>query len=170
MDGHLEDDGLQEILLQAFAPRPKPTRRPSAAAKGIARLAGLLAGSRRESLRDEWEAHLAGQTGAGLPRIEAITAALGFVAAAIHVRLQDLADLAWCPVDAVISSRELSNLAVAVPTLATAVVSIHGQGLYGIVSNADNIIAGAGAAYGLIRVGRWWRQVQPPKRKKREDG
>jgi hypothetical protein len=34
-------------------------------------------------------------------------------------------------------------------------------------SRPTTIIAVADAPYTLIRAGRWWRQLQPPKRKKR---
>jgi hypothetical protein len=89
------------------------------------------------------------------------------VCAAIRYRLQDAADLLWRPVDAVLASRELSNLIVMLATLIVAVISIHGAGLYGLVSNLSNVAVVWGAAYGTIRLSRWWRDVKPPEHKPR---
>ena len=65
----------------------------------------------------EWCAHLAGETGAGLPEGRQVREAAGFVLAAMRCRFQDLADLLWQPVDALLASRELSSLVVLLPTL-----------------------------------------------------
>jgi len=81
--------------------------------------------------------------------------------------LRKLSKLVWRPVDAVLASREFSNLVVLIVTLATAVISIHGNGLYGLVSNLANTAVAWGATFGLIHVGREWRDVKPPKRKPR---
>jgi hypothetical protein len=87
--------------------------------------------------------------------------ALGFVVAAGRYRLQDAANLAWIPVDAVLRSRPLSNLVVWVPTAAAAATLFRHDGTAGVVEGAGSIVAIGGALYALIRVGRWWRGVKP---------
>lgn len=131
-------------------------------------IAVFLAGHKRaDAIREEWRDHLSGTTGQGFPVERQAREAAGFVCAAVRYRLQDAADLAWRPVDAALASRELSNLIVMVTTLSVAVISIHGAGVYGLVSNLSNVAVAWVATYGLIRVGRWWRDVRPPERKPR---
>lgn len=93
------------------------------------------------------------------------------MAAAIRYRLQDVADLAWIPVDAILKSRLLSNLVVLVPTAATALVLLHHDGTYGALASAESISAIGAAHYTLIRVGRWWRGIKPlePKARRQAD-
>jgi hypothetical protein len=130
-------------------------------------LAVLIAGRKRAGLSSEWRSHLSGETGWGLPRDQQVREAAGFVRAAVRYRLQDAADRAWWPVDVVLASRELSNLIVMLATLVVAVISIHGAGLYGLVSNLANVAVVPAFALALIHGGRRYRQVKPPKRQPR---
>ena len=124
----------------------------------------LIAGRQRAEVGCEWASHLA-EVSDG----RQVREAAGFVHAAISYRLQDLVDLLWIPADVVLASRELSTLAVLLATLTAAVISIHGGGLYGLVNNLANIAVVWAGSYGLIRVGRWWRGVKPPKHKPRRE-
>lgn len=143
-------------------------QRAAVTTKRMTNLAVLIAGERGPALGDEWCSHLAGESGRGLASSrQARDAARGFLIAALRTRLQDAADLAWRPVDAVLASRELSNLIVMLATLIVAEISIHGAGRYGLVSNLANIAVTWPATYGLIRLGRWWRSVKPPEHKPR---
>lgn len=143
-------------------------RRAAVTTKRLTGLAVIIAGERGPAWDDEWWSHLAGESGRGLASSrQARDAARGFLIAALRTRLQDASDLAWRPVDAVLASRELSNLIVMLTTLIVAEISIHGAGLYGLVSNLANIAVAWPAAYGLIRLGRWWRGVKPPEHKPR---
>jgi hypothetical protein len=81
----------------------------------LTNLTVFLAGQKRRSLGNEWRSHLCGETGRGLARNDQIRAARGFLWAAVRYRLQDAADLAWRPADAVLRSRTLSNLTVWFP-------------------------------------------------------
>ena len=131
-------------------------------------LAVLIAGEGRSlSLRVEWRGHLLGETGQGFDRRKQVRTAMGFVLAAISYRSQDAADLAYRPVDAMLSSRELSNLAVLLATLSISVLFLCEGGIYGLASNLGSAAVVWGAAYGLVRVGRLWRGVQPPEHKPR---
>lgn len=131
-------------------------------AQSLTDVAISLVGSKRPAIRAEWRDHLSGETGTGLLRQEQYRAALGFLYAALRYRCNDLADLAWRPVDTVLRSRTLSNLVVLLPTAAAAAYIVHGDGALGAVASAESLSAVGGLLYGLIRVGRWWRNVKPP--------
>jgi hypothetical protein len=169
---HVDDSG-KVVLVQAKRWSP-PAKRPWYARISPQRLAGVavfIAGRKRAALGTEWCAHLSGETGAGLPQGRQLQAAAGFILAAVRYRLQDAADLAWRPVDVVLGSRELSNLVVLLATFGMSVVFLRSRGFYNLCVNFQNVAAVWAAAYGLIRVGRWWRGVKPPKhepRRKRE--
>jgi hypothetical protein len=133
----------------------------SASAWRITDFAVTLAGRKRRALHEEWHAHLIGEPDHELPAWQKARAALGFVGAAVRYRLQDVADLAWVPADAVLKSRMLSNLVVWFPTAAAAVILFHHGGMDEVLADAGSILAIGGALYGLIRIGRWWRGVKP---------
>jgi hypothetical protein len=131
-------------------------------------LAILIAGRKRADLRSEWRSHLSGETGAGLPQNRQVREAAGFMLAALRYRLQDLTDLAWQPVDALLSSRELSNLFVLLATLSVSVIFIRQGRLDGLADNLGSVAVVFTAAFGLIHVGRKYRDAQPPKREPRK--
>lgn len=130
-------------------------------------LAALLAGSRRPVLRAEWHAHLAGESGHDPVTWRKVRQALGFVVAAIQLRLADAAGLAWRPADAVLRSRTLSNLFVWGPVIVAAVAIVRREGRYGLVVGDQQLAELGGSLYLAIRVGRWWRNVKPPEPKAR---
>jgi sugar phosphate isomerase/epimerase len=136
-------------------------------ARSLTNLAALLAGRRRLALRAEWRSHLAGESGHDPVTWRKIREALGFVASAVQYRLADAADAAWTPVDAVLKSRALSNLLVFGPTATAALFILRHEGTLGVVTSAESISAIGGVLYGLVRVGRWWRDVKPPEPKAR---
>jgi hypothetical protein len=68
----------------------------------LTNLAVLLAGSRRRELRDDWYAHLAGESGHAPITWRRDREAFGFVASAVRFRLADAADVAWRPADVVL--------------------------------------------------------------------
>src|SRR5690348_3741569 len=70
-------------------------------------------------------------------------------------------ELAWSPVDAVLAARDLSNLVVMGATLAVAILFACDGGLTAVITNLPALAIVWGAAYGLIRLGRWWRGVRP---------
>jgi hypothetical protein len=127
----------------------------------------FLAGQKRSAVADEWRSHLSDLKGQGLASRGQTHAALGFLWAAVRYRLRDAADLAWHSVDAVLRSRTLSNLLVLIPTLMAALYILRHLGTLGVVTSAEGISAIGGGLYGLVRVGRWWRDVKPPEPKAR---
>jgi hypothetical protein len=127
----------------------------------------FLAGSRRKQVAIEWRGHLAGWPGRGLNHHDQVHAACGFIWAAVRYRLQDAANLAWRPVDAVLGSRTLSNLFVWGPVIAMLVAIMRHDGRFGLVADIQDPVALGIFLFAVIRVGRWWRQIEPPKPKPR---
>lgn len=141
-----------------FASAKRPRRRPWAVRRLFA-LAGFIAGARRAMLRCDWSAVLA-----ELPPHEAVRASAGMVVAALRLRAADVAERCWWPADRVLASRTLSNIAVAVPTAAATWILFRHGGEIGVLVNAEAIAVVGAAFRGLIKLGRWWRDVAPPKR------
>jgi hypothetical protein len=137
------------------------------AARSLTDLAAWLAGRGRPALHDEWRAHLAGESGHDPVAWPKVRQALGFVASGIRCRLADLAELAWRPADAVLSSRFLSNLFVWGPVIAVLAAIVHHDGRFGLVADIQDPVALGAFLYGAIRTGRWWRNVKPPEPKAR---
>jgi hypothetical protein len=137
------------------------------AVRGLTDLASLLAGRRRPALRAEWRAHLAGESGHDPVTWRKVKEALGFVASALQCRGRDMAEAAWIPIDAILKSRKLSNMLVFGPTWAAAMYILRHVGTLGVLTSAESISAIGGGLYGLVRVGRWWRNVKPPEPKAR---
>ena len=132
-------------------------------AHSLTGLAAILAGrSRRPGLLEEWLAHIAGHVGHEMRPWRKLMDALGFLIAAVYYRIQDAADLAWIPAEAILKSRALSNIFFIAPTATAALVIFHHDGITGVIKSADDISAVGAAAYALVRVGRWWRGVKPP--------
>jgi hypothetical protein len=127
----------------------------------------FLAGQKRSAVADEWRSHLSELKSQGLTSRGQTHAALGFLWAAVRYRLRDAANLAWHSVDALLRSRTLSNLLVLIPTLMAALYILRHLGTLGVVTSAEGISAIGGGLYGLVRVGRWWRDVKPPEPKAR---
>jgi hypothetical protein len=55
----------------------------------------------------------------------------------------------------------LSNLFVLIPTTGMAVFEFVHEGTLGVLKAMESIIATGGVLYGLVQVGRWWREVKP---------
>ena len=140
-------------------------RRPLISPGSLTGAAVFLACKKRSAVRDEWRSHLSGPTGRGLGRNDQVRAARGFLWSAVRFRLQDAADLAWRPIDAVLGSRTLSNLFVWGPVLVVLIAIVRHDGRYGLVADDQDPIALGLFLYGAIKVGRWYRKVKPPEPK-----
>ena len=165
--GRWLDAAVVVIGVAAFLLRRHMGRLAGFSASSLTDLAVLLAGRRGPELRDEWHAHLAGESGHDPDTWPKVRQALGFVASAVQFRLADAADAAWTPADAVLRSRKLSNLVAFGPTTLAALFILRHLGTLGVLTSAESIAAIGGALYGLIRMGRWWRDVKPPEPKAR---
>jgi hypothetical protein len=133
----------------------------------LASIAALLSGRRRFAIREEWTAHLAGESGHDQVSWMKVKDAFGFLISAVHFRYSDAAGVAWTPAETILKSRTLSNLSVLIPTATAGYLVLRHEGTLGVVTSAESIAAIASALYGLIRVGRWWRDVRPPEPKAR---
>lgn len=69
----------------------------------------------------------------------------------------------WRSADTVLASRTASNLVVATCTTCVASVCVADGGLVSFITNLPALAVVWGALYGLIRLGRGWRGVQPPR-------
>ncbi|GAA1982119.1 hypothetical protein GCM10009838_49460 [Catenulispora subtropica] len=147
-----------DILDWFFTPA-KPPRRRAWAGRRLCGLAGGIAGSSRAALRSDWSAVLAES-----PTDETVRTAMGMVVAALRLRASDIAKACWRPADHVLASRTLSNIVVAIPTVAVMVMLFRYQGCVGVLTNIESIAVVGAAFRGLIVLGRWWRAVAPPER------
>jgi len=138
-----------------------PARRTATVSQRLTNMAVFLAGRNRPGIRAEWQAHLAGESGHDPVTGRKLREALGFVAAALKCRLSDAADVAWAPVDAVLKSRTLSNIFVFGPPAVVALFIRSAEGILGVVKSAESVSAIGAVLYGLVQLGRWWRDVKP---------
>lgn len=130
------------------------------AARGTLGLASFVVGDRRAHLREEWAAILAGDPGNGIalsPRRRMIYA-LGFLWAALRMRLRDLAAPLWLPVDWLLSTESRAN-GLITAAVGTQVIYIqHEDGLHTLLTEGWGWCAGCGIALRLL-VG-WLRRLR----------
>jgi hypothetical protein len=157
----------EAVRITEHGNRRRPVYGKVLSPRSLTRVAVFLAGQKRSAVGEEWRRHLLGESDHGLIQREQIRAARGFVWAAVRYRLQDAIDQAWRPVDAVLRSRTWSNLFVLIPSAMVSLFILRNEGTLGAVKSAGSITAIGGIFYGLIRVGRWWRDAKPPEPKVR---
>ncbi|HEY6502051.1 MAG TPA: hypothetical protein VIZ20_21660 [Streptosporangiaceae bacterium] len=131
-------------------------------------VAALLAGREGLALLDESDAHLAGQSGHDPASWAKLKEAAGFVIAGVRYRGQDWADAAWKPADAVLRSRFLSGLFVVIPTMVVAAEVLTNKGTIGMFTSFGSIFGVGAFLAGVIKAGRWYRNVEPPEPKARQ--
>jgi hypothetical protein len=68
----------------------------------------------------------------------------------------------WWLVDKCLRSRRASVLAMIIPIGAAVTMVLAREGAYGIIANAENLIAIGGLPYIAIRAGRRYRQTGQP--------
>lgn len=147
-------------VFEAAAGRHRQQRAAVISPRRLTAAAVFLVGRKRGAVHHEWRSHLSDLTRQGLSSRDQTCVALGFLWAALRLRLRDAAKLACGPVDALLRSRTLSNLLVLIPTWMAALYILRHLGTLGVVTSAESISAIGGGLYGLIRGGRWWRKCQ----------
>ncbi|MFF8971515.1 hypothetical protein [Streptomyces sp. NPDC014995] len=137
------------------------TVRPSGrAAHRTLDFASFVAGERRAHLREEWAAILAGDPGNGVvlsPRRRMLYA-LGFLRAALRLRLRDLTAPLWWPVDWLLSAESRTNGFIAATVGAQVVYIQHEDGLHALLTEGWGWCAGCGIALRLFFA--WLRRVR----------
>ncbi|WP_416956154.1 hypothetical protein [Streptomyces sp. Agncl-13] len=117
--------------------------------------ASFVAGERRSHLREEWAAVLAGDPGNGivLSRRRRLRYALGFLWAALRMRLHDLTAPLWLPVDWLLSVESRTHGFITLAVGAQVVYVAYEDGLHALVTEGWGWCAGCGIALRLL-VGR----------------
>ncbi|MEU6459922.1 hypothetical protein [Streptomyces sp. NPDC047065] len=130
------------------------------APRGAMGLAAFIAGRRRSHLREEWAAVLAGDPESGyvLTVVAQMRLALGFLVAAIRMRVHDVAAPLWGPVDWLLSVESRSNTAVALLVGGQAVYITGDGGLGALFTEIWEPCAICGGT--LYVFFRWLRKVR----------
>ncbi|MFE2047950.1 hypothetical protein ACFXAS_05545 [Streptomyces sp. NPDC059459] len=130
------------------------------APRGTLGLAACIAGRRRSHLREEWTAILAGEpeNGRELSAVAQLGLALGFLLAALRMRIHDLAAPLWVPVDWLLSVESRSNTVIALLVGGQAVYIAGDGGLGALFSEIWEPCAIFGGA--LYVFFRWLRKVR----------
>ncbi|WP_432174641.1 hypothetical protein [Streptomyces sp. Tue6028] len=135
-------------------------QRQSRRGNGTLGIASLVAGRRRTHLREEWAAVLAGDPEHGLvlsPRTR-MRYALGFLWAAVRLRVRDLASPMWVPVDWTLAVESRTNGFIAAVVGFQAVWIVGHGGLPALVTDVwEPCAIVGGALYVLVR---WLRRVR----------
>ncbi|WP_410092624.1 hypothetical protein [Streptomyces sp. uw30] len=133
---------------------------PGRAAHRTMDFASFVAGQRRAHLREEWAAILAGDPGNGivLSPHRRMLYALGFLWAALRMRLRDLVAPLWLPVDWLLLTESRAN-GLITAAVGTQVVYIqHEDGLHTLLTEGWGWCAGCGIALRLL-IG-WLRRLR----------
>ncbi|MEU3919559.1 hypothetical protein [Streptomyces sp. NPDC029004] len=140
---------------------PTRTVHPSnRAAQRTLDFASFVAGERRAHLREEWAAILAGDPGNGIvlsPR-RRLRYAIGFLWAALRMRLRDLVAPLWMPVDWLLSAEPRTNGFIALAVGAQVVYIQYHDGLHALVTEGWGWCAGCGIALRLAV--NWLRRIR----------
>ncbi|MFI0967944.1 hypothetical protein ACH4S8_42340 [Streptomyces sp. NPDC021080] len=129
-------------------------------ARKATNIAVRIAGRRRAHLHAEWVAILAGAPEEGIilsPRRQRLVA-LGFLLAALRMRLHDWARPAWWPVDWLLRTSSRTNAFITSVVGTQAIYIVDGHGLSGLVTEIWDPCGIAGAA--LFALARWLRRVR----------
>jgi hypothetical protein len=141
----------------------------------LAELAVLLAGRRRDYVAEAWGSDLARPRdpadGPDMPAWRRVAYAAGLIKAAVRYRIGDVADAVpwWRLADVVLASRLWSRLVLTGPCAVAVAAIIHDEGFYGLVSNADNLVAIGTVSVTLIYGGRKARKVTPKAARPKQD-
>nr|WP_237520001.1 hypothetical protein [Streptomyces sp. HUCO-GS316] len=133
---------------------------PGRVARKATDIAVRIAGRRRAHLGTEWAAILAGAPEDGVtfsPRRQCLFA-LGFVLAALRMRLHDMARPAWRPVDWLLRTSSRTNAFITSVIGAQAIYIVDGHGLSGLATEIWEPCGVAGAS--LFALARWLRRMR----------
>ncbi|MFI6639067.1 hypothetical protein [Streptomyces sp. NPDC050504] len=146
---------------EAGSPASRRTAPPSGrAARRTVDFASFVAGTRRAHLREEWSAVLAGDPEGGtvLSARRRMSYALGFLWAALRMRLSDVGSPLWVPVDWLLSAESRTNGFIALGVGAQVVYIQHQDGFHALATEGWGWCAGCGIALRLFV--SWLRRVR----------
>lgn len=132
----------------------------SSTANRTTSLAARLAGRRRPHLREDWAAVLAGDSEGGMtlsPRRQ-LMFALGFLAAAVRMRLHDLARPVWRPVDWLLRATARTEAFITTCVGSLAIYIDSHDGFHALVTDGWGWCGGCGLA--LFGLTRWLRRIR----------
>ncbi|WP_436848543.1 hypothetical protein [Streptomyces asoensis] len=123
-------------------------------------LASFVAGERRAHLREEWAAILAGdpRNGVVLSSRRRLRYAVGFLLAALRMRLRDLTAPLWAPVDWLLSAESRTHGCIASAVGAQILYIQHEDGLHALVTEGWGWCAGCAIALRLFAA--WLRRLR----------
>ncbi|MFD9068303.1 hypothetical protein ACFVZ3_43100 [Kitasatospora purpeofusca] len=133
---------------------------PAPRGRRLAGFAAWVAGSRRAHLRTSWLADLAGapEDGLTLNGRRRMVLALGFVVAALRLRLHDLSRPVWAPVDWILSAPSRVRTAITALVGTQAVYIDATGGLHELLTDGVQACGVTGA--GLYGLSRWLLRVR----------
>ncbi|WP_159038817.1 hypothetical protein [Streptomyces sp. NRRL B-1140] len=136
------------------------SRQPPPIARSTTGLAARIAGVSRPHLHDEWQSLLAGspEDGMSLSSARQRVLALGFLVAAIRMRLHDFGRPAWRPVDWLLRVPARTNAFITAVVGAQAVYIVGDGGVTALATDVWEPCGIAGAA--LFVLARWLRGVR----------
>ncbi|MEU4168843.1 hypothetical protein AB0F46_18445 [Streptomyces sp. NPDC026665] len=136
--------------------RPQPPR----IARSAAGLAARLAGQNRAHLRHEWAAVLAGcpEDGVLLSPTRQRLLALGFLVAALRMKVHDTTRRAWRPIDWILRVDTRTNTVITAVVGAQAIYIVDDGGLTALVTEVWEPCGGAAIA--LYALTRWLRRLR----------
>lgn len=126
-------------------------------------LAVLIAGQRRAHVGEAWQSDLERPRdladGSDISAPRRVAYAAGLVRAGVRYRIDDAAVLWWRLADGALASRSWSRMVLASPCTMAVIAIVHDKGLYGLVLNAENLLAIGTVSAGLVYGGRKARKV-----------
>ncbi|MEU6556743.1 hypothetical protein ABZ915_41850 [Streptomyces sp. NPDC046915] len=133
---------------------------PSRAGDRTLRVASFLAGGRRAHLKEEWAAVLAGDPDNGivLSGRRRLRYAVGFLRAALRLRLSDAVAPLWLPVDWLLSAESRGHGFIALLVGTQVLYVDHEDGFHALVTEGWGWCAGCGVSLRLL-VG-WLRRLR----------
>ncbi|MFE3202230.1 hypothetical protein [Embleya sp. NPDC059237] len=123
------------------------------------RIAAWIAGKARPHLAAEWRDHLTVDPDAHSlgQRVRMVTA-LGFVVAALRMRVADCVDSAWRPVDWLLRTEARTNTLVAGAVGSLVIHLVRTDGLHDMITQNWQAPTALGA--GLMVLARWLRRIR----------
>jgi hypothetical protein len=140
--------------VEQISAEPEPPRPPVRTARSATGLAAYIAGPTRSHLHDEWSSVLTGFPEGGLrlsPARQRLMT-IGFLVAALRMRLRDAARPAWRPIDWLLGTTSRTNGFIATVVGTQAIYIVGHQGLAALMTQVWEPCGIAGASLYALAV------------------